>query len=1449
MRLFVPSKVTYAHVCLFLTVLLLLSAMSVFASPLLVQAAESSINVSATNDYFLHSLETTSTHDGANWAVEGSTTVTLRGVLTFNISSIPDGATITSATFGAYHSSDDIGTTAGRTYIAYRVVRTDTDETGTWVVYKTGSSWTTAGCGSTATDYTTTNNASATVSVVGNWTTWTVTDMTADAYAASDILAIRVSDSVEGSGTRYNSQWHDHENTNDPYLYVAYTYSAAPTVNTSAATGVGSTAATLNGNITDEGDEDVTTRGFEWGLSTGTYTEGDWHEDGSFSTGTFGHTEEGLNSDTTYYYRAYATSSEGTAYGSEVIFATTPLAGPGDWLSGYTYRQKFTVEGGTSPLYDYAVSFRLYEDSPQDSYQAFLDSLPFSRRAGPFLQPSGVSGSYDADGLEYNFVMENPYNPNQLLMYYAPGSLTAAKWEYAAVATSTKGTDVWTKYSGNPIVTATGPGLRSSSPVYYGGTFYLYYSDESPVTGAYLATSTDGFTFTKYGGGATPVLAGAGTPFVTRFGTTWYMYYGTGSPRSIRVATSSNGINWVDVGAILTTTGDTNRPWFEEAKTVYQIGGTYILLYDVFGDNNYPAEMWLATSSSATGTFTPWSGNPIWAKNPASGAWDDAAVTTSALFWNASASRWDMYYCGTSNNADWLTFRPTGYGVAQSTVVAPSQGKTFLYGHALNWPNDIRFTKADGTTLLAYELSATGGSADIQVQFDSIPTSGTTGYIYYGKDGGSSGSSELSPSVVFSDTFNRADNDTIGGTWAEQGETDGDISTNRLRVYSNTTVQTTNHVRHPVTLTSDTTISWDAVAPDLSLSGSGKAYSFFLLDGNPGSTGAWGIEFLRTAVYGLRNICIQDAVSGDDWPTIVGTWTPGASYHFELRYDYSEGTISFYVNSAYVAAQAGASIAAWNAYASHFVIAGSGNAGVYLYVDNVLVTGLEEADVDIVGWLAEETSGAPTITTSTAAGVSAAGATLQGSIDDLGDATTVYAYFQYGKTTAYEQGATAEQTVTAVGGYSQVLTGLDANTVYYFRAATRYSSAYAYGGQASFTTTGGSTPGAPTNFNAQSTSAQIDLSWIKGTGATRTMIRYSTAGHPTSVLDGEQVYFGVDESVTLTAVTVGLTYYFSAWSESGGQYSLTYARTAGMLGTSGTLPLPTAFQIESVKVFASYLESGDMLFVLSNEVIMDDIPGEDIKDCVKIQVLDVSTVKAQSVPTQWGYRPASVYLSASDALVWGAEYTMRLAGRDGKWTSTPSTDLTLAAGSWVSGDSDHYYLKDWILNAAERMGEYYSLALVTYSPDRGRVLTTTGGDWFSQAIPGLRNEIPTLFASSATDIDAYSAGELGYEGATSMEVAWGEYIAEQFAAFGGSMGLSGNWAGAVPWLLMLLLVTGLFAAVPNIGPELAVVLVVPLGCFAGSYLRVLDFTAISAVGVLLIVLAAFKYLIIKGGAG
>ena len=96
------------------------------------------------------------------------------------------------------------------------------------------------------------------------------------------------------------------------------------TLTTSSVSSIASTSVSGGGNISSDGGATVSARGLVYSTSTSPTLSNTVLTIGS-GTGSFSGTLTGLTPNTTYYVRAYATKSAGTAYGNEVSFTTTTL--------------------------------------------------------------------------------------------------------------------------------------------------------------------------------------------------------------------------------------------------------------------------------------------------------------------------------------------------------------------------------------------------------------------------------------------------------------------------------------------------------------------------------------------------------------------------------------------------------------------------------------------------------------------------------------------------------------------------------------------------------------------------------------------------------------------------------------------------------------------------------------------------------------------------------------------------------------------------------------------------------------------------------------------------------------------------------------------------------------------------------------------------------------------
>ncbi|MEI7420472.1 MAG: fibrobacter succinogenes major paralogous domain-containing protein [Prolixibacteraceae bacterium] len=151
---------------------------------------------------------------------------------------------------------------------------------------------------------------------VGNGTGTFTTTITG--LAAGTTYNVR-SYAINSQGPAYGNQI--------TFKTTASTVISMATVVTAAVSAITTTEATLNGNVTGDGNATVTERGFVYGTAQNPTTSDTKVAVGN-GNGTFTTTLTGLTAGTTYYEKAYAINSQGTAYGNQITFKTNAIIIP-----------------------------------------------------------------------------------------------------------------------------------------------------------------------------------------------------------------------------------------------------------------------------------------------------------------------------------------------------------------------------------------------------------------------------------------------------------------------------------------------------------------------------------------------------------------------------------------------------------------------------------------------------------------------------------------------------------------------------------------------------------------------------------------------------------------------------------------------------------------------------------------------------------------------------------------------------------------------------------------------------------------------------------------------------------------------------------------------------------------------------------------------------------------
>jgi hypothetical protein len=445
--------------------------------------------------------------------------------------------------------------------------------------------------------------------------------------------------------------------------------------------------------------------------------------------------------------------------------------------------------------------------------------------------------------------------------------------------------------------------------------------------------------------------------------------------------------------------------------------------------------------------------------------------------------------------------------------------------------------------------------------------------------------------------------------------------------------------------------------------------------------------------------------------------------------------------------------------------------------------------------------------------------------------------FNYGATDAYGEEA-IESGSFGAGSYGFEISGLEAASAYHYQAKAKNTGSgglWGYGADAVFSTQGMPTLYEYHNTTCNSTAPLIyGNNWDYQTFSTNTTAIAHTVktvrvfgrrlGDPQEVtISIKNVTGGKPSGESITSAVVdGMTFstvdsWFSADmdSEVGLEYNHEYCvevkapsgdninyvswnmtayndYSGGLGGRSadsgGTWTYNSSWdycfeiwgnptiEMLDAKVFKSYLETGDWLIVCLYYNIYppyyDD--GDDPSLYFYLQLVDGTTVKAQTRVAAWGYKPGSIYLSAKEVedLEWGKAYKVRMYG---DFAGYPYVDYTLKSIDWLGSDMDR--LASWVLTACGKIESFYGETLTTFVTGKGRVLNSQGGAIFVEGIPELDTVIPNIFETATGSLSGTPGTYTPAENA--WEEMWGPYVTRTFTIMGNTMNLSGGSVGAI----------------------------------------------------------------------
>ncbi len=220
---------------------------------------------------------------------------------------------------------------------------------------------------------------------------------TANTLSASTVYYIRAY-ATNANGTVYGNE-------------LSFTTAGIlPTITTTAASAITINGFTTGGNISNDGGNIVTYRGICWSTITNPSTNDNKILNGT-GLGIFAITISGLNANTTYYARSFATNSTGTSYGNQITITTSTLDAGTSYLGGkiayiFAAADPGYISGETHGFI--IMNHKMGMQSPYGGYNSGTGNFIYSNTSMSF--GTGMANTLKLYNLSGNNAAKNIYN-------------------------------------------------------------------------------------------------------------------------------------------------------------------------------------------------------------------------------------------------------------------------------------------------------------------------------------------------------------------------------------------------------------------------------------------------------------------------------------------------------------------------------------------------------------------------------------------------------------------------------------------------------------------------------------------------------------------------------------------------------------------------------------------------------------------------------------------------------------------------------------------------------------------------------------------------------------------------------------------------------------------------------------------------------------------------------
>ena len=298
----------------------------------------------------------------------------------------------------------------------------------------------------------------------------------------------------------------------------------------------------------------------------------------------------------------------------------------------------------------------------------------------------------------------------------------------------------------------------------------------------------------------------------------------------------------------------------------------------------------------------------------------------------------------------------------------------------------------------------------------------------------------------------------------------------------------------------------------------------------------------------------------------------------------------------------------------------------------------------------------PTVTTNVPSYVGNTSATMRAILtDDGGQSCKVW--FEWGLTASYGN-RTANQTKTNGDSFSETITNLTPVTIYHYRAVANNTDGTILGNDTGFITK----PNGPTGMAVSFTETYVNLTWLKGYGANKTIVQRKLGAYPEDITDGTTVYNGTGTSFNDTSFPSYTSLYYRAWS---------YAENSSYWQYSENYTQGQTINANFDLLFPKYLKVGDYIMIwgmirdIYNNSISGFIASTTVRDTLGTVVIG---------PVHWNCSSGNYQTAMSTTSIQPGAYDIVV-----QFTNNTGVTFTISSRLYLATKpGDNIYVNAWI---------------------------------------------------------------------------------------------------------------------------------------------------------------------------